>query len=272
MDWTTGGGPFDIYISDNVAGAGPFNLLASGISGMNYLHVGALTDGLSHAYYVTSDGGATKSNLGFKLIRQLTDVGLATNWIALPYKCDVTTADELMDDINLDNGGVDAVNVASRWDRTLQGYQSRIDVGASRIGINFAIQPGHGYSVKMFTGQSVTWNIVGAAQNSEPGTYIPTVVTTNLVDIGLATSWIALPYNSILFNAQGVMDAINHDGPGGDSVFIITHWNEILQGYQSWNAMGMGINFAIQAGHGYQVKMSTGFPVTFELTDDVLLP
>jgi hypothetical protein len=275
IDWTTGVGPFDVYIADTVSGAGPFVLLAGGVAGMNYLHPGAVGDGLSHSYYVTADGGVTKSNLGFKLINPLTDVGLATNWIGLPYKCDITTADQLMDDVNIDNGGVNAVNVATQWDRGLQGYQSRTELGAMRIGINFAIQAGHGYQLKMFTGQPVVWNVIGAAADVDSVTYLPIPLTTALTDVGLATNWFALPYNTVLANADAVMDEINADGPGGNAVNVLTQWDRGLQGYQSrteLGAMRIGINFAIQPGQGYQAKMFAGFPVTFILNDDVLLP
>ena len=273
IDWTTGSGPFEVFIADTVTGAGPYVSLASGIAANTYTHVGALTDGLSHSYYVTAGDGET-SNLGFKLVKSLVDNGLSLNWIALPYKSDITTADQMMDDINSDGPGGDAAYIVTQWDTANQIYQSRTDLGAPRIGVNFAIAPGIGYQVKMNAAMAMNWNIVGAAPDKD-ASYVSTDVTVSLVSNGLALNWIALPYNTILTTADEMMDAINAAGPGGDAVYIATQWDTANQIYQSRTDLGaprIGVNFALAPGAGYQIKMNAAMDFVWTISDNVLEP
>ncbi len=255
LDWTTGTGPFGIYISDSVDGSGPYVLLADGIAGTTYTHVGALADDFNHSYYVSSDGGLTKSNLAFKLCRPLCDNGLALNWITLPYKTDLVNADDLMDDINLHGPGGDTAYIVTRWNINTPMYESRTDLGAIRIGVNFALTPGESYQVKTYPGKASTWKIVGANQD------IGTDITIELPNNSLDYQWIGLPYNTGFANAGEVMDQINIDGSGGISCDKLTEWYELSQGYNNYLDIGIfriGQNFEVRPGYGYQVHTTEG--------------
>ena len=112
INWTEGSGLFEIWRSNNVDGTG--FVYYDSTNAKSYTDVGALADNNSYSYYVHDVINNLDSNMGFKLCRQLTSNGLGNNWISLPYKCDITTADELMDDINADGPGGDAAYIATR--------------------------------------------------------------------------------------------------------------------------------------------------------------
>ncbi len=266
INWATGTGPFEIWRSNYFDGTG--FALHDTTTNYFYTDLGALADLNNYSYVVRSQGETTNSNMGFKLLRPLVDNGLAKNWISLPYKCDITTADELMDDINADGPGGDVVSITTRWDTANQIFQSRTDIGASRIGVNFAIVPGIGYQVKIKSGMSMDWKIVGAAQD------IGSDVTLSLVNNSLAYNWVALPYNSAYANADELMDAINADGPGGDSINILTQWDDSSQIFQSRTDIGasrIGVNFNILPGHCYQARMVQGI-TDWVISQNVLGP
>jgi hypothetical protein len=263
IDWTTGTGPFEVWRSTTVNGTG--FALHDTTAGMNYLDIGALADMNDYAYVIRGQGSTINSNMGFKYIRELVNHSLAISWIGLPYKTDLATADDLMDDINLYGSGGDAVYVATTWNSTIQGYQSRTDLGASRIGINFNLEPGVGYQVKMH--EALDWKIVGASQD------VGTDIIVNLHNNSLAVHWIALPYNTIHLVADDVMDDINADGPGGDAIQSLTNWSPASQGYNSRvdiGALRIGINFDIVPGFMYQARMFVN--VNWTISNDVLYP
>ena len=164
-----------------------------------------------------------------------------------------------MNDINADGPGGDTCNIATRWDTTAQGYSSRTDIGAIRVGDNFAITAGVGYLVHCV--QPVTWNVVGANPNKDASYNLPTV-NVALVDNGLGNTWIAFPYNVNYANADAVMNQINTDTPtAGDDINILTRWDETAQGYSSRTDIGairVGDNFIPTAGYGYLTHMVSG--------------
>jgi hypothetical protein len=281
IDWTTGVGPWDVYYASSaddsaVRGTQPFVLLAGGVAAPTYTHVGALLNTDSYAYYVTADGGVTKSNLGFKLTRPLAANSLAYNWIGLPYKTDLIDADSIMDDINLDAGVDDTCDIATWWDTSVMGYIDRTDLGGIRVGINWAATPGVGYQVHVVA--PVDWMIVGANQDKDAA-YNIIPITVPLVDTGLAYNWIAFPYNTQFANADAVMDQINTDtagAPANDCIDILTWWDESVMGYIDRTDLGgirVGINFIIDPGHGYQAHMIAGFGnPTWDISQNTLEP
>ena len=87
----------------------------------------------------------------------LVNNSMANTWISLPYNSSLKTADDLIDNINSYGPGGDSAIKLVQWNSTIQVFQSRVDIGAVRIGINFPLVPGVGYLVKM--GTAVNWEI-----------------------------------------------------------------------------------------------------------------
>jgi hypothetical protein len=159
----------------------------------------------------------------------------------------------VMDDINADGPGGDTCDVMTYWDTVAQGFVSRTDIGAIRVGPIFPMNPGQGYQVHVT--QPVTWKVCGADIN------VGDVATVALVDNGLSNTWITFPYNTLFANADQVMDQINADGSGGDDIDVFTYWDEAAQGFVSRTDIGairVGPIFAIQPGFGYQTHMVLG--------------
>ncbi len=264
LNWAGGESPFEIWRSNSVNGTG-FSLYDI-TAGVSYLDIGALTDGNNYSYIIRGQSEPTDSNMGFKIIRPLTSDSLGFNWIGLPYKTDLLTADDLMDDINQYGAG-DVCTTVTKWNQDPMGYISRMDIGAIRVGPDFVLEPGVGYQVDV--NQPVDWIIVGAAND------IDTPVHINLANNSLKFNWISLPYNTILTNADQAMDQINADTPSpGMNIDTFTRWDEDLQGYISrydTGAIRVGPNFDIMPGYGYQVRMLNDNPA-WEISDNVLYP
>jgi hypothetical protein len=252
IDWTTGlsgGADWEVYRSMSFTGG--FALYDTApAAGMSYTDVGAYADGNNYAYIIKAAGDPTNSNMGYKLVRQLTDAILGFNWIGLPYKCDLLDVDDVMDDINADAGVDNTCDIFTYWDTTAQGLVSRTDIGAIRVGPIFPMNPGQGYQAHVVA--PVTWKVVGADID------VGATATVALVDNLLAYTWITFPYNTLFADADQVMDQIQADGSGGDDIDIFTYWDEVAQGLVSRTDIGairVGPIFPINPGQGFQTHM-----------------
>jgi hypothetical protein len=175
------------------------------------------------------------TQLDFTLIKKPDSTG--KNWISIPLNTTITNASSLMAAIG---PNCDAVN---RWNPYTQHSEGWISMGGG-MGTNFDIVPGEGYEVSVTT--NTTFSILG------------TIASIGSVDLikkpdSTGKNWIGLPYDTTITNASSLMAAI---GPNCDAV---NRWNPYTQQSEGWISMGggMGTNFNIVAGEGYEASVTT---------------
>jgi hypothetical protein len=178
-------------------------------------------------------GVVLASNMGFKLVYQiLTASGNSgTNWVGFPFNFPFANAQETFTDIP----NCDEVTRYVRSDDTYQTYF------AGKGAINFPIDPGIGYLVKVST--DTNYVIVGS--------HDPSYGVSLLTAAGNSgTNWISVPYHTTATNAQELFTDI----PNADEV---TRYVRSDDTYQTYFAGKGAINFPVSPGEGLLVKVST---------------
>jgi hypothetical protein len=111
------------------------------------------------------------------------------------------------------------------------------------MGINFDVVPGEGYEVSVTANK--TFNLTGIPADIGPIDLIKKPGSTG-------KNWIGLPYSTTMTNASSLMEAI------GPTCEAVSRWNPEEQKREDWIAYmgGMGINFDVVPGEGYEVSVT----------------
>jgi len=208
----------------NASVVGSFNLIvnATDIKGKSNTSVSiplAVTNATTRDYNLVKKAGST-----------------GKNWISIPLDTTITNASSLMDAIG---ANCDAV---SRWNPEEQKSEAWISYMGG-MGIDFDVVPGEGYEVSVTA--NTTFNLTG----------IP--VEIGQIDLikkpsSTGKNWIGLPYSTTMTNASSLMDAI------GANCDAVSRWNPEEQKSEAWISYmgGMGINFDVVPGEGYEVSVT----------------
>ncbi len=170
----------------------------------------------------------------YDLVKKAGSTG--KNWISIPLETDIHTASQLMAAIG---SNCDAVN---RWNPVTQRPEGWISLMGG-MGTNFAIVPGEAYEVSVTA--NTTFSVTGVPA---------TIGQINLVKKPSSTgkNWVGLPYDTTLTSASTVMSSI------GSNCDAVNRWNPVTQRPEGWISLmgGMGTNFAIVTGGGYEVSVT----------------
>jgi hypothetical protein len=182
----------------------------------------------------TSTNVSVEIPIDYTLIKKPDSTG--KNWISIPIDTTITNASSLMAAIG---SNCDAVN---RWNATTQQPEGWISQGGG-MGTNFDIVRGEGYEISVTA--NTTFNQTGVPVSIGPIDLIKKPDSTG-------KNWIGLPYDTILTNASSLMAAI---GPNCDAV---NRWNATTQQPEGWISQGggMGTNFDIVRGEGYEISVT----------------
>ncbi|MDD2666211.1 MAG: fibronectin type III domain-containing protein [Methanocellales archaeon] len=204
--------------------------------GTYYVNVTGInaTTGLSVVDNTQSIVVASEVTIQYNLVKNPGSTG--KNWISIPLTTNITTASQLMSVIG---SNCDAVN---RWNPVTQKPEGWISLMGG-MGTNFAIVPGEGYEVSVTA--NTTFSVTGAPA---------TISQIDLVKKPGSTgkNWIGLPYDTTLTSASTVMSSI------GSNCDAVNRWNPVTQKPEGWISLmgGMGTNFAIVTGRGYEVSVT----------------
>lgn len=157
---------------------------------------------------------AIASNMGFKLVRQMT-AGW-TNFIALPYYNSYANAAQLFADIP-------SALTVSRWNNAtglFENYTGR--------GTNFTVTKGEAYIA--FVSANSNWVIVGSHDD-----------VYNLPVTAGYTNFISVPYHTTATNASTLFSQV-------PNCLTLSRWNNATGLFENWT--GRGTNFALTPGEG----------------------
>ena len=170
----------------------------------------------------------------YNLIKKPDSTG--KNWISIPIGTTITNASSLMAAIG---PNCDAVN---RWNAITQQPEGWISLGGG-MGTNFNIVAGEGYEISVTA--NTTFNLTGVPVSIGPIDLIKKPDSTG-------KNWIGLPDGTTITNASSLMAAI------GSNCDAVNRWNGTTQQPEGWISLGggMGTNFNIVAGEGYEISVT----------------
>ena len=173
------------------------------------------------------------SNMGFKLVRPLTNTGnFQLNWVSLPYYWGTSaTASTVCSDIGVNASEVD------RWDKVGEAYQAWV-CGSS--GTDFSISPGEAVMVKVTSASN--WTIVGS---HNPGAVV-NLTTTGVLQL----NWVSVPYHTTAATASGLCTDI------GANSYEVDRWDTGSEVYQAWVCGSSGTDFTLTPGEGVIIKVT----------------
>jgi hypothetical protein len=197
--------------------------------------------GTATAIMLVFAGIAVASNMGFKLNRALIQLdgggAAASNWVSLPYNNSFADATALKADIT-------NATLVSRWNAASAQFED-FTGSAPRTDVNFSVNAGTAYSVKVSADQS--WIVVGS---HAPGTGVSVIQ----LDGGgaAASNWISVPYHTTSTNATALKAEIPNST-------LLSRWNPTAAQFEDFtgSAPRTDVNFTVAAGEGYSVKVST---------------
>jgi hypothetical protein len=169
--------------------------------------------------------------LDYVLIKKAGSTG--KNWISVPLDAGITNASSLMAAIG---ANCDAVN---RWNPEEQKAEGWLSIG---LGTNFDIVAGEGYEVSVTA--NTTFNLTGEPVDLGPIDLVKKAGSTG-------KNWVGSPYDTTMTNAASLMAAI------GANCDAVNRWNPEEQKAEGWLSIGLGTNFDIVAGEGYEVSVTT---------------
>ncbi len=280
-------GGYNIYESNNSLAPWPWTLLASGVTGTTYTHVGALADADNHFYIVRATDGTTEGNnssMAFVVKFQLENVAAGVvNWVSIPDEVfalarDLNgdgqlTASDLVIDIE---GGTGAgtntkISAIRSWDATTQAQGASYYYAAGFVnawtGTDFTIT--QGMAVKIETTSAFTWVINGTDNGT--ANYSLENVAAGVVN------WISIPFTLKDMNADGAITAsdivIQIEGGTGagtnTKISAIRSWDATTQaqGASYYYAAGFvnawtGTDFTITQGMAVKIETTSAFTWT----------
>jgi hypothetical protein len=199
------------------------------------------------------------TNVGYKYGISLQKTGpTLTNflWISLPYYCDYTKASDIAGPEFADNSTIEKV---SRWDYDTQSYEHRtwVSFPFPQWSGEFTINPGETIAVTVTAETPVTWNIVGAYDDTLQFTLIETPPDkTNFY-------WLSFPYHRLDQKASEITDVEFADN---STIEKVSQWVYATQSYEhrTWVAFP----FPQWSGE-FTINASPGDAIAFTITADV---
>ncbi len=162
------------------------------------------------------------------------------NWISLPLDTDIETASQLMNAIGLNCNRVSRLNP---YTQTIESWFS------NGTGSNFQIKPLIGYEA--FVTANTTFTIIGDEYTPE---------SIELIKLGGSTgkNWASVPIGTTLATASDMLSNI------GSNANVVSRWNPLTQTSESLVRIdgGIGTNFNIIPGEGYEVSVTTNITWT----------
>ena len=159
------------------------------------------------------------------------------NWISIPFETDIGTASELMDSVGKAPAG--NCTVVNRWNPITQESEGWLNIS---MGTDFDIIPGESYEV--WVNKNTSWTASGVVLENK-------IIKLDKRTGGTGKNWISIPLCCPLSSASELMNDIKK--PGEVNCTVVNRWDPITQESEGWIHFGMGINFDIIPGEGYEV-------------------
>ena len=163
--------------------------------------------------------------------------GTGKNLISIPFGTEINTASELMDDIGRFPLG--NCTVVNRWNPITQKSEGLVNLGTGK---DFDLVPGEGYEV--WVNKNTSWTAVGKVLE-------PKTIELHKKADETGKNWISLPICSPLSDASELIDDIGRDPLGNCTV--VNRWDPKTQKSEGLLNIGMGNNFDLVPGMGYEV-------------------